>query len=73
MQKSLDKAKMVCYNRLTINEGGADMTVKEIAEKSGKKIWQIYYIAKLLGRLPTVEEATNWAWKPSGRPRKNFK
>ena len=49
------------------------MTVKEIASASNKNIWQIYYIAKKLGRLPTVEEAKTWKPQPAGRPRKRFK
>ena len=64
---------MVCYNRLTNNEGGVKMKAKEIAEQSGKSVWQVYYIAKQLGRLPTVDEASTWKNKPVGRPRKNFK
>ena len=70
----LDKGKNVCYNRLTKRQrGGVKMTVKEIAERSNKSIGQIYYIAKCLGRLPTVEEAKNWVIRKAGRPRKNFK
>lgn len=49
------------------------MTAKEIAEKSNKSVWQIYHIAKQLGRLPTVIEASAWKNKSRGRPRKNFK
>lgn len=48
------------------------MTAKQIAELSGKTIWQIYDIAKVLKRLPTVQEAIDWKTKPRGRPRKRF-
>jgi hypothetical protein len=48
------------------------MTAKQVAELSGKTIWQIYAIAKELKRIPTVEEATAWKAKPRGRPRKRF-
>lgn len=47
------------------------MTVKELAEKSGKSINTVYYYAKKLGRLPTVEELKD-PKKKTGRPRKYF-
>ena len=48
-------------------ERGCEMTVKEIAEKSGVKVWKVYAVAKELGRLPTIEEVKNRPKKPSGR------
>ena len=48
------------------------MTAKEIAEKSGVKLWKIYYVAEKLGRLPTIEEAKTYKGK-KGRPPKHFK
>lgn len=43
------------------------MTAKEIATKSGVKLWKVYDIAKELGRLPTVEEVKNHKPKKKGR------
>ena len=48
------------------------MTAKQVAEASGKTIWQIYDMAKKLKRMPTVQEAIEWKSKPRGRPRKRF-
>lgn len=45
------------------------LTAKQIAEKSGKKIWKVYYLANKLGRLPTVEELLAYKGK-IGRPAK---
>lgn len=45
------------------------MTVKELAEASGKSRESIYKLARKLGRLPTLEEVI--AVK-MGRPRKYF-
>ena len=45
------------------------MTAKDIAKASGVPLWKVYYIAKRLGRLPSVDEILNW--KPKlGRPLK---
>ncbi len=43
------------------------MTAKEIAEKANVKLWKVYYIARKLERLPTVEEVKNYKGKV-GRP-----
>lgn len=43
------------------------MTPKELAEKSGEKLWKVYYVANKLNRLPTIEELANWKQK-RGRP-----
>ena len=45
------------------------MTAKELAEKSGVKLWKVYYIADKLGRLPSADELVNWKRK-RGRPTK---
>lgn len=43
------------------------MTIKELAEKSGKKKSTIYTFAKRIGRTPTLEEVLN---VKRGRPKK---
>lgn len=48
------------------------MTPKELAEKSGEKLWKVYYVANKLGRLPSVDELVNWKLK-RGRPIKRWK
>ena len=73
LQKPLTKVFSCVIIGLQIDEEVQQMTVKEIASASNKNIWQIYYIAKKLGRLPTVEEAKTWKPQPAGRPRKRFK
>ncbi|MBR2388282.1 MAG: hypothetical protein IKB02_05885 [Clostridia bacterium] len=45
------------------------MTVKELAEKTGRSEAWIYIIAHKLGRLPTVEEVEERKGK-KGRPPK---
>ena len=45
------------------------MTVKEIAEKTGRSIDWIYMLARKLGRLPTIEEVEERKGK-RGRPPK---
>lgn len=45
------------------------MTVKELAEKSGKSPATIYNYAKKLGRLPTLREAIDGVYTGKrGRP-----
>lgn len=44
------------------------MNIKELSKKSGKAISTVYYYAKKLGRLPTLEELKNT--KKAGRPKK---
>lgn len=36
------------------------MTAREIAEKTNRPIWKIYYLKNKLGRLPTIEEVINY-------------
>lgn len=43
------------------------MTIKELAEETGKNKASIYHLAKKLGRTPTVEEIKN---VKMGRPSK---
>lgn len=43
------------------------MTVKEMANKTGKSTVVIYRLIKRLGRMPTVEEVMN---RKNGRPLK---
>lgn len=50
-------------------KGGAKMTAKEVAEKSKMPLWKVYYVARKLGRLPSVDEIVNWKQKV-GRPLK---
>ena len=44
-----------------------NLSVKELAEKTGRSTQVIYRLIKRLGRVPTVEEIKN---RPTGRPRK---
>lgn len=47
------------------------MTAREIAEKTNRPIWKIYYLKNKLGRLPTIEEVINY--KPKrGAPVKYY-
>ena len=52
------------------------MTAREIAEKSGVRLWKVYYIAEKLGKtngdLPSVEEVKNYAPNKRGRPNKRI-
>lgn len=48
------------------------MTAKELAEKSGVKLWKVYYIAARLGRFPSVAEIVNYKARV-GRPPKHYK
>lgn len=43
------------------------MTAREIAEKTNRPIWKIYYLKNKLGRLPTIEEVINYK-PPRGAP-----
>lgn len=45
------------------------MTVKELAEKANVTESRVYQLAKILGRLPTLEEIEERKGK-RGRPRK---
>lgn len=49
------------------------MSAKEIAEKTKVKLSKVYYVAGVLGRLPTVEELLNWKGQKRGRPPKRWK
>ena len=43
------------------------MTAKELAKESKVPLWKVYYVARKLGKLPSVDELLNW--KPKrGRP-----
>lgn len=44
-----------------------NLSVKELAEKTGRSTQVIYRLIKKLGRVPTIEEIIN---RPNGRPRK---
>lgn len=46
------------------------MTIREIAEQAKVSNGTVYRIAKLLNRLPTVEEVVNRKIKKAGRKRK---
>ena len=50
------------------------MTAKEIAEKSGVRLWKVYYIANKLGKssgeLPSVDEIKAYSPNKRGRPNK---
>ena len=46
------------------------MTVKELAEKANVTESRVYQLAKILGRLPTLEEIEERKGK-RGRPRKH--
>lgn len=59
----------MCYN---VDKGGDEMTAKEIAEQAGVKLSRVYYIAKRLGKLPSVRDVILYSAK-RGRPPKNFK
>ena len=62
--------KMFCKyvkNVLVYNQGGANMTVKELATKCSRSEMTIYRWAKKLGRLPTEEEVLS---AKKGRPQK---
>lgn len=47
------------------------INVKQIAEKAGCTEQHIYYISRMIGRLPTVKEAKEYKGK-RGRPPKHF-
>lgn len=48
-------------------ENKENLSVKELAEKTGRSTQVIYRLIKKLGRVPTIEEINN---RPNGRPRK---
>ena len=43
------------------------LTAKQLSEITGKKLWKVYYVARKLNRLPTVEELLTYKGKV-GRP-----
>lgn len=48
-------------------ENPTGLSVKELAQKTGRSTQAIYQLIKKLGRVPTIEEIQN---RPVGRPRK---
>ena len=48
-------------------ENPTGLSVKELAQKTGRSTQVIYRLIKRLGRVPTVEEIQN---RSNGRPRK---
>jgi hypothetical protein len=50
-----------------IKVGGVKMTAKELAKESKVPLWKVYYVARKLGKLPSVDELLNWKQK-RGRP-----
>ncbi len=44
-----------------------NLSVKELAQRTGKSTQVIYRLIKKLGRVPTISEILN---RPNGRPRK---
>lgn len=50
-----------------MSENKKNLSVKELAERTGKSTQVIYRLIKKLGRVPTIPEILN---RPNGRPRK---
>jgi hypothetical protein len=43
------------------------MTAKRLAELSGVTLQRVYYVARKIGRFPTIKEVQNWK-QNRGRP-----
>lgn len=63
------KVSLIKYNG-KFKKGGIKMTIPEIAKKAKVSRGTVYRIAKLLGRLPTLEEVVNREIKKAGRKKK---